>query len=353
MTDRVVEWGKQEEEERLTGRPERRRTLTQWLKVLFGTTIVIIFVLIAALLTATLLLRTIDAGLEPDGQLYLVDGDQYQVHLDCVGNVTETAGRKDPTILIEAGEETAERDFNKWAYAAWSNGTMSRYCYWDRPGYGWSDNAPSPFSAGMAANALSEALARAGETGPWISVSAGYGSVVARIFTARHRREVLGMMLVDALHEDLLGRIGGASLGFRLWARGIVSPLGIQRLAGAVFKGRTSEDRVIGKSEVQNGKFLKAKLQENLVAESMTKSDLVSSNNQQDENIPFVVVSSGIEVSRDRDWERKQEDLTKLNGQLLSWDVVSGAPHQVWQSYKGRELMEKRLKQLIKATKKK
>ncbi|OCK93627.1 uncharacterized protein K441DRAFT_677934 [Cenococcum geophilum 1.58] len=52
------------------------------------------------------------------------------------------------------------------------NSTISRYCYWDRPGYAWSDNAPSLHSAGVSADALSEALARAGEEGPWILVSA-------------------------------------------------------------------------------------------------------------------------------------------------------------------------------------
>jgi len=37
FTDRLVAWGKKEEEERLTGRPESRRTLKQWLAVLAAT----------------------------------------------------------------------------------------------------------------------------------------------------------------------------------------------------------------------------------------------------------------------------------------------------------------------------
>ncbi len=37
FTDRLVAWGKKEEEERLTGRPETRRTLKEWLAVLVAT----------------------------------------------------------------------------------------------------------------------------------------------------------------------------------------------------------------------------------------------------------------------------------------------------------------------------
>ncbi|KAI9723176.1 MAG: hypothetical protein M1828_004279 [Chrysothrix sp. TS-e1954] len=350
MTDRVVEWGKREEEERLTGRPESRRTLGQWLAVLAGTVIVFAYILITILLTGTLILRAIDAGLAPDGERIFVDGHKYQVHLACIGNVTETNGQRDPTILVEAGEKPSEHNFEKWVYTTFENGTIGRYCYWDRPGYGWSDNAPSPHSAGASAYALSEALASAGETGPWISVSAGYGSVVARIFASRHLRQVRGMMLIDPMHEDLLYRLASPGRGFALWGYGIISPLGIQRLGGALFLGRTKEDRVFGKSESQTGKFLKARLQENLVADSLSKNELMTSRDNQSKRTPVVLVSSGIQTGKDHDWLRKQEDLSKLTKRVLSWDIVAKAPHEVWRTFDGRQTLERRLGELIEAS---
>ena len=84
LTDRVVEWGKREEEERLTGRPEKRRTLKEWVGILLASTVLVGFLIITVLMTATLVIRSLDAGLEPDGQRYHVDGDKYQVHLACV-----------------------------------------------------------------------------------------------------------------------------------------------------------------------------------------------------------------------------------------------------------------------------
>ncbi|RAR10077.1 mitochondrial integral membrane protein [Stemphylium lycopersici] len=349
LTDRVVAYGKREEEERLTGRAETRRTLKEWVAVLVATIVTVVFIIIVILMTATLGMRGRDATLRMEGDRILVDGDKYAVHLACIGNVTETHGSKDPTIILEAGEEPLEYDFEHWAYAAYKNGTISRYCYWDRPGYAFSDNAPSPHSAGMSADALSEALAKAGEEGPWILVSAGTGSIVSRIFSSRHLKQVTGIMMVDPLHEDLLHRIGSPGRGFLLWAWGIISPIGTVRLAGALFKGRTREDRVYGRNAYQSGKFIKAQLQENLVADSLSKNEVSASRNIQSANTPLVVVSSGIEVRKDKEWERKQKDLTTLTDSLVSWDVVNKAPHQVWDTLDGRTVMEKRLKQLVKA----
>lgn len=348
LTDRVVAWGKKEEEERLTGRRETRRSLREWCAVLTAAVLMVVMIAVVILLTATLVLRSRDASLDPPGKRYYVDGDKYEIHFACVGNVTYNAiGERNPTVLVEAGEYPLEDRFDDWIYNAYRNGTISRYCYYDRPGFAWSDNAPSPHSAGMTSDALSETLARAGEKSPWVLVSAGVGGIYSRIFASRHPRQIRGIFLVDALHEDLLYRIGSPSRGFILWARGIISPLGWDRLAGALFQGRSREDRVYGATAYQSGKFIKAKLQENLVADSLTKSEVSQARNIQSEKTPVVVISSGIEVGRSDEWQRKQKDLTTLTNKLISWDVVNGAPHEVWRTLEGRTIMEKRLGELV------
>lgn len=350
LTDRVVEWGKREEEERLTGRPETRRTLKEWLAVLFATIILVAFAVVVVLMTGTLIIRARDASLSFYGERYYVDGGKYEVHLACIGNTTfNEDGKRNPTVIVEAGEDPSEYDLEHWAYSSYQNGTIDRYCYWDRPGYAWSDNAPSPHSAGMSADALSEALAIAGEEGPWILVSAGYGSIVSRIFGARHLHDIVGIMMVDPWHEDLLNRIGSPGRGFILWGYGIISPLGIQRLLGAIFKGRTREDRVYGRSAYQSGKFIKAQLQENLVANSLTKNEVIATRSIISKDIPLVVVSSGIKFRTDSEWSRKQEDMSKLTDNLLDWSVVNKAPHQVWRTYEGRKKMEDGLAKLVEA----
>ena len=350
LTDRVVAWGKKEEEERLTGRQESRRTLREWCGVLTASIIMVVMIVVAILLTATLILRSRDAGLAPPGERYYVDDEKYQIHLACVGNVTHNAeGKMNPTVLLEGGEDPVEYNFEDWVFDAYKNGTISRYCYYDRPGLGWSDNAPSPHSAGMTATALAEVLAKAGEEPPWVLVSAGIGGVYSRIFASNNRQYVTGLMLIDTLHEDLLYKIAQPSRGFILWARGILSPLGYDRLFGAIAKGRKPEDRVYGRSAYQGGKYIKAKLQENLVANSLTKGEVSQSRIIQDKDTPLVVVSSGINVRKDGEWKNKQKDLTTITNNLISWDVVNAAPHQVWKTLDGRKILEKRLGELVTA----
>ncbi|GCB26690.1 uncharacterized protein C23C11.06c [Aspergillus awamori] len=342
-----VAWGKREEEERLTGRPETRRPLREWVAVLIQTVFLVIFAIIVILFTATLILRARDASLPAPGKKYYVNGDSYQVHLHCVGNTTHSLQNDMPTILIEGGDWPVEHTLQPFIHDAYQSGLVPRYCYWDRPGFGWSDNAPSPFSAGMAADALSEALALAGEEGPWILVSASVGGIYSRIFASRHLLEVSGILLIDSLHEDYLSNIGSPGRGFTLWLRGVFSPLGLDRIAGAIFKGRTREDRVYGRSSYQTGKIVKAKLQENLVAESMTSSEIQTARHVQMADTPLVVISSGVEVRKSEKWAKRQEELTKITKNLKNFDIVKGAPHEVWRDVEGRRVIEKRLGELI------
>lgn len=356
--NRSVSWGKREEEERLTGREESRRPLREWLAIMIETVIMGILAIVSIFFTATLILRARDASLTAPGKKYYVNGNNYQVHLACVGNNDNNSSSlsngkggnndKPPTILIEGGEEPVEQTLQPFIDTAYQNGSIPRYCYWDRPGFAWSDNAPSPHSAGMAADALSEALASAGEEGPWILVSAGVGSIYSRIFASRHLLEVKGLFLIDAMHEDFLNRLGKPGRGFIIWLRGIISPLGLDRLAGAIFKGRSREDRVFGRSAYQTASFIRAKLQENLVARSITASEISTAQHVQMPGTPLVVVSSGIEVDRNDQWAKKQEALTSITDNLKNWDVVKDAPHEVWKSPEGRLVLEKRLRDLVK-----
>ncbi|KAH8910920.1 mitochondrial integral membrane protein [Coniochaeta sp. PMI_546] len=199
----------------------------------------------------------------------------------------------------------------------------------------------------MATDALSEALARAGEQGPWVLASAGVGSIYSRVFSSRHGREVKAILMIDPLHEDLLDRVGRPGRGFMLWVQGVISPLGLDRIPGAFFRGRNREDRVWGRSAYQGSKLIFAKLQESLVAESLTKRDVISSKAIQYQDTPVVVISSGEQIRKDSVWEEKQRDLTHLTRRLEDWDIVDKAPHQVWRTLEGRDQIEKRLKKLV------
>ena len=324
--DRTVQWGKREEEERLTGRPETRRTLLEWIQVLLSSLVLGVIALVVLLVTCNLTLRAFDTRLAPPGGRYWVDEGKYQIHLYCAGNETDGKGRKVTTVLFEGGEDAVERGLWQFADDAVKNGSISRYCFADRPGMGWvgafwlylgemgvrfanvskqSDNAPSPLSASVASDTLSETLSRAGEEGPWVLASAGIGSLYSRVFSSRHGNEVRGILMIDPLHEDLLYRVGASGRGFKIWLQGVMSPLGIDRLFGALLRGRSSEDRVWGRTAYQSATTIFAKLQESLVATSLTKRDVASSRTIQLKDTPLVLISSGVQMRRDSEWEAK------------------------------------------------
>lgn len=68
VQNRAVAWGKREEEERLTGREETRRSLLEWVVVFAETILLALMAIVAGLFTATLILRAFDAGLEAPGE---------------------------------------------------------------------------------------------------------------------------------------------------------------------------------------------------------------------------------------------------------------------------------------------
>lgn len=351
MCDRVVEYGKREEEQRLTGRCENRKSLREWCSVFTGSTTSIIFLVIAILFTINLSICARDATLPAPGNRYFVDGNKYQVHVFCTGNKTDQHGNKLTTVFLEAGEDPVERSFETWIRESFdsSHGIVKRYCYWDRPGIAWSENAPSPLSAGMAVDALSEALRNADESGPWILVSHGIGGIYSRIFASRHAAEVQGLLLIDTTPESLLSRVGSPARGFLLWLRGVIYPLGLDRLVSTILLQHSREDRVFGRDAYQSGGQIKAKLQENLVAKTFTRNEIEAAKAILPKDTPVVVVSSGHEVKRSKAWFDGQRALSMLPQKVLAWDVVDGARHEVWRNDRGRDVLEKRLLQLEKA----
>lgn len=136
-TDRLVLWGKREEEERLTGRPETRRTLGEWTAVSIATFAMLVMTVVVILISCTLILRAVDASLGPPGELHWVDGDRYLMHVYCKGNTTDDKGRTLPTVLIEGGEGSVEDGLWQFIDNAVKNGSISRYCFVDRPGIAW------------------------------------------------------------------------------------------------------------------------------------------------------------------------------------------------------------------------
>jgi len=80
--------------------------------------------------------------------------------------------------------------------------SFTRACWFDRPGFGWSDPGPCPCTSDIVARDLHTLLRRAGIAPPYVLVGHSLGGFDMRVFTGFYPREVTGLVLVDASHED-------------------------------------------------------------------------------------------------------------------------------------------------------
>ncbi|BGP54230.1 hypothetical protein JCM8202v2_001807 [Rhodotorula sphaerocarpa] len=145
-----------------------------------------------ALLMINVIIRSIDASVEQPGQRWKVEpwskGREYRVHLACRGvgledppsfgstaaavnasNVTPLErGTVRRTVLIEGERGVPAINDAQWALRMLKDGDMNsgdveiRVCFWDRPGYGFSD-ASSTSAGPHVVSALTQALTVSGE----------------------------------------------------------------------------------------------------------------------------------------------------------------------------------------------
>jgi pimeloyl-ACP methyl ester carboxylesterase len=180
----------------------------------------------------------------PPGQLVDVGGFKLHVH---------ALGSRGPAVVFDAALGGSSIS---WTFVQPPVGAFARAVAYDRAGFGWSDGGPMPRTAGRAADELRVLLDRAGERPPFVVVGHSFGGLVMRIFAARYRADVAGIVLVDpARPEDWLTPApkeqAKIDRGVRLCRHGaIASRLGLARVVselvglGAVGPARRLVDAI-------------------------------------------------------------------------------------------------------------
>jgi len=131
----------------------------------------------------------------PNGRLVDVDGHAMHIKCDGTGPVT---------VVLESALGGTWMD---WALVQPEVATFSRVCSYDRAGMGWSQPGPRPRTSERIAAELEALLAAAGERPPYVLVGHSIGGYHVRVFATRRPREVAGLVLVEAAHEEMLARL--------------------------------------------------------------------------------------------------------------------------------------------------
>jgi len=140
----------------------------------------------------------------------LVDiGEGRKIYMEC-------RGKGGPTVVLVSGlgdaadvwSVTSDPENERPTVFA-EVATFTRVCAYDRPststatGPSRSTAVPQPTSAKAAAADLDAVLTASGEPGPYVLAGHSYGGPIIRLYASAHPADVAGLVLVDALSEDL------------------------------------------------------------------------------------------------------------------------------------------------------
>ena len=122
------------------------------------------------------------------------------LNLDC-------RGQGSPTVILDSGLGVPAIGWNPVETEV---AKFARVCSYDRAGYGWSSPSELPRTSLQIVKELHALLEAAQEKGPYILVGHSFGGYNVRVYNGQYPGDVVGMVLVDASHEDQNERMSPA-----------------------------------------------------------------------------------------------------------------------------------------------
>jgi len=258
----------------------------------------------------------------PPGQLFPVAG--HQMHIN-------STGQGAPTVILEAGGGSWSLE---WHLIQEKVASFTRVCSYDRAGFGWSESGPKPRHAEAMTDELTTLLHASQHRGPYILVGASFGGHVARLFAARHPRETVALILLDARHEDMnmppswkrLERSAAVAQRVMLFLSkahllSLAGRIGGQGSMPPAAKALPLNMRDVYLAVGFQPKYFEANLAE---LESIAQSDAQVRNAARPTDIPLAVIRHGIPdlfaamspadaEKAETTWQKLQEDLAALS----------------------------------------
>lgn len=265
----------------------------------------------------------------------LIDVDGYKLHIHCMGQGS-------PTVILESGWVESS---STWLFIQLEVAKSTRVCSYDRAGYGWSDPSPHPRTASWRADELHTLLVNANVRGPIVLVGHSLGGMLVRVYAHNYPDEVVGMILVDSMHEEQYERLPGAKSSipgavqqFRML--GMLSSTGFMALAPQAIPNQEFPDEVFAQYKVAwatTGHLTAAAAEISAMLESTAEVRALQITSFG--NLPLRVLSAGLdfpipslsEAENQQYWEETramQSELAALSS-MSKQTIAEQSGHQI------------------------
>ncbi|WP_010271867.1 alpha/beta fold hydrolase [Paenibacillus senegalensis] len=260
--------------------------------------------------------------IKPKGQM--VDVGEIQLHALVTGNGTFT-------VILESGMGGCSLD---WCLVQPELSKYAKVVSYDRAGFGWSVKCRDKSTCRDYNNDLRILLRNLNLNPPYILVGHSFGGMNMQLFASEYPDEVVGMVLVDSVHEDRYitdlsnsSRVKQYNQALKQYRLGyLLSPLGIPRIMRMHIGSRRlpSEYLKIVRTLGYRSNAYKAAYKELIYADESGRQVKGSKQNINDE-LSVIVLSAGKQPDP---WKRQQEllkNLTKNTKHIVvedSWHAI-------------------------------
>ena len=117
----------------------------------------------------------------------LIDVGTHRLHLNCSGSGS-------PAVVFESALGASSLS---WSLVLPAVSQMTRACAYDRGGFGWSEAAPLPRTAGRIADELAALLEGARVPHPCVLIGHSFGALVIQLLAARHPTAAAALVLIE------------------------------------------------------------------------------------------------------------------------------------------------------------
>lgn len=244
----------------------------------------------------------------PPGQMVDVGG--YRLHINCIGTGS-------PTVVIEAGWGDSSGAWSSWVQPPAARTT--RVCTYDHAGMGYSEPGPLPRTAERFSQELHALLDGAGVPGPYVLVGHSLGGATVRVFAHHYAADVAGVVLIDSMSPSAAKPSTSAaktepdSHSIADWAATLPARTGLLRLLSGpldAYHGLSREQANAYSSFSIRPRSFQTWLDEGKgMPASLAQAGAVKSLGA----VPLIVLSRGLTVEPDEDWQRMQTELLGLS----------------------------------------